>query len=222
MYAWVKQDNQLYTFWILGKNVCTQCCSDNFISGARLLSTYGIALDSPIGGKRLIDHIAGKVFMVYFHRTYGIRDLWSRLTLHPSDFKNYNTSAPLLFLWLPHLAQILDLSGLRKFADQKKRIYNEKLVPYFKAFAVKRLVVAAQNESIKKQFPSAFITMQNINKNQFFMTLSRGLLVLLCNKKNKQQRSGWKKDFVYVDCDDTMIELVELSERLTLLDDKVI
>jgi hypothetical protein len=212
-------------FWLLGCRVCTECCSNHFISGYRLVKTFGIALDSRIGGgKMLIEHMVGKVFMVYFE-TMGqsmMDGKWRKLTMHVDDIRNYSANSSIVFLWMPHLEKLLNLhgkNGLRQFLEEKKKAYAQ-LVPYFQTFNVRVAVLAAQNEGKKKKFPSALITLQRFVREKFTRELRQNALTMSVSKR--KQRKVRKADFVYKEVTTSIIQMIELCEVTTTIPKKIL
>ena len=210
-------------FWLLGCRVCTECCSNHFISGHRLVKTFGIALDSRIGGgKMLIEHMVGKVFMIYFDTVGNVEGKWRKLTMHLDDIRNYSATASMVFMWMPHLEKLLNLhgkNGLRQFLEDKKKAYTQ-LVPYFQTFNVRAAVLAAQNEGKKKKIPSALITLQRFVREKFTRELRQSTATMAMPKR--KQRKVRKADFVYKEVTTPIIQMIELCEVMTTIAKKIL
>ena len=172
-----------FCFWLLGKRVCAECRGCHFMSQQRLYDVYGLRLHTRFQGKMLMEHMLGKVFIAYFPKI-SIEQL-RLFSHHADDIKGFMPNAQNLFVWLPQLADILDLQGLKDWQLEKKQAM-EALVHLFKAASVRHLVLVAQDEAQaykKHKRPVAFTTMEAAQKAEFIERLREAKAVMLSPKK---------------------------------------
>ena len=210
-------------FWLLGTRVCLECRSNNFASQERLQDVYGLRLDTRFCGRMLIEYMMGRVFVVYTSTL--TREQLLMFTAHVSDIRGFTAGTKNFFVWLPQLAQIVDLEGLRTLQNRKKRAAvaldlpakvaltdpeekrlvaagellhrrhaQKELACYLKRAAIRRIIILAQNESHRKQWPSKLFTM-NQQQKETFLEAFRGRyndIYLLKKKRATTVASVWK------------------------------
>ena len=151
-------------FWIIGMQICCVCCHYNFMSLERLRDKYGLTLDTVIGGKALVDWACTHCACLRFKS-----DLW-RISTHANDIKNWTAGS--VFVWMPHMARILDLSGLARLEDAK-RAQAALVVRFVKELHVRRLVMRAQHLANQTKHPTRFAKMSKVQKATFARELCK-------------------------------------------------
>ena len=201
---------KLVPFWNLGMSVCLECCSNHFISRWQLLKRYGLAMDTRICGKMLVEHMLGKVFVAYLSAP-DQEILWDFST-DPDMTGPFAVEAHTFFVWLPQLAELLDLPALALWQQQKKDVAAKVLAPWFKQLAVKRVVIAAQKEGGKRVQPSKLFTMNTRQKATFLEHFRLFYIKMLMAKKKKPRRRN-ESEHVFGLHTREIISMLELNEK---------
>ena len=137
------------------------------------------------------------------------------------------------FIWLPQLAEILDLDGLKALQTLKKSMLVAKELPplldktttgsrhaavelacYLKRAIVRRVIMLAQNEGKRKQWPSKLFTMNKQQKNTFLENFRSLYLEISTPKKKKPLRNA--RDHVFGATTPQIVEWLLLNERGSL------
>jgi hypothetical protein len=207
------EPHDLAPFWLLGTSLCPECCSANFASRQRLLDMYGLSLDTLICGKMLMEHMLGKVFIAWLPAP-SRDDIW-RFSTHVADTQGFVASTNTFFVWLPDLAKLLDLPRLAAWQRMRKETVNKVLVPWIKSAVVKRAVIAAQREGVKRNFPSKLFTM-NLRQKTNFLGLFRRHFVETFVVKRKPRRRNMAEN-VFGPSTRQLIGWLETNQRGSLL-----
>jgi hypothetical protein len=162
-------------FWNIGTRVCAECRHANFMSKERLRDIYGLTFTTWICGKMLIDHLAKQVHVAYIRRC--TRDEFVFFTKHADDIKAFVPSTFVAFVWIPQLAKVLNLEGLKALQEAKKAAATV-MVPMFKRLKVLLTVMLAQRLPKKMKHPLRFFTMGS-HRKQVFMRNFREAEVLV-------------------------------------------
>jgi hypothetical protein len=109
--------------WQLGTCLCLNCRHANFITEGRLTREYGVSLSTRFDGQLFAALITCKVYVrviPQYERSYLLRYTCDSQDLAPlPDSKQVKIKDTYVLLWLPHLARVLDLKGLKALQDTK-------------------------------------------------------------------------------------------------------